>query len=46
MLARWTNGRYASTPHRVVGGDRAERYSIPCSSTPIPTRSSSASRRA
>jgi len=36
MLARWTNGRYASTPHRVVGGDRAERYSIPLFVNPDP----------
>ena len=36
MLARWTNGRYASTPHRVVGGNRAERYSIPLFVNPDP----------
>jgi isopenicillin N synthase-like dioxygenase len=36
MLARWTNGRYASTPHRAVGGNRAERYSIPLFVNPDP----------
>ncbi|CAN5617287.1 oxidoreductase [soil metagenome] len=29
MLARWTNLRYASTPHRVVAPTDAHRYSIP-----------------
>ncbi len=29
LLARWTNDRYRSTPHRVVGPPRGERYSIP-----------------
>jgi isopenicillin N synthase-like dioxygenase len=36
MLARWTNRRYVSTPHRVVvDGDR-ERYSIPFFVNPDP----------
>jgi isopenicillin N synthase-like dioxygenase len=36
MLARWTNRRYVSTPHRVVlAGDR-ERYSIPFFVNPDP----------
>ena len=28
MLARWTNDRYVSTPHRVVGSAEVERISI------------------
>ena len=29
MLARWTNPRYASTPHRVVAPLDEHRYSVP-----------------
>lgn len=36
MLARWTNDRYASTPHRVVPVATEDRYSIPFFVNPDP----------
>lgn len=30
LLARWTNDRYTSTMHRVIGLDEEDRYSIAC----------------
>lgn len=37
MLARWTNDRYRSTPHRVVGPAAGERFSIPYFINPDPS---------
>ena len=36
MLARWTNDRYVSTPHRVVATGAGERISIPFFVNPDP----------
>ena len=37
MLARWTNDRYKSTPHRVVGSPDRDRFSIPFFINPDPS---------
>jgi isopenicillin N synthase-like dioxygenase len=39
MLARWTNDRYVSTPHRVVATGAGERISIPFFVNPDPETS-------
>ena len=36
MLARWSNDRYSSTPHRVVGPPAGDRVSIPFFINPDP----------
>ncbi len=37
MLARWTNDRYRSTPHRVLGSPDRDRFSIAFFVNPNPT---------
>jgi isopenicillin N synthase-like dioxygenase len=37
MLARWTNDRYVSTPHRVSAPPSSDRYSVPFFVNPDPT---------
>lgn len=36
MMARWSNDRYTSTPHRVVSPQGAHRYSMPFFAEPHP----------
>ena len=36
MMARWSNDRYKSTPHRVVSPEGKDRYSIPFFAEPNP----------
>jgi isopenicillin N synthase-like dioxygenase len=36
LLARWTNDRYVSTPHRVVAGSAVDRYAVPFFVNPDP----------
>jgi isopenicillin N synthase-like dioxygenase len=36
MMARWSNDRYTSTPHRVVSPETEDRYSIAFFAEPNP----------